>query len=221
MMKRRKKKNESGQAIVEFLVVISVIFTMAFLFVQIAWGIAYGHYVHYATYMAARAYLSGGETQQDQTEAASGVLRRMLKKGVGEDIFPFLAKARKGEDRDTTGPEPVPGAMIGTHPEAIGHERNRPYSWAEGVQYNYALNLFLLPLSSFMVKDGMGKQIAGGPSDNPTKAVEWKGKIPFTSDSFLGRDPTVDECYREIHRLSGDTGISRADGMDFLEDNGC
>jgi hypothetical protein len=32
-----------------------MILTMAFVFVQLAWGIAYGHYVHYATYMAARA----------------------------------------------------------------------------------------------------------------------------------------------------------------------
>lgn len=221
MKLKRKKKGESGQAIVEFLVVISVIFTLAFLFVQVAWGIAYGHYVHYATYMAARAYLSGGETPSEQTEAAAGVLRKMLKRGGSEDILPFLAKARRGDDRDASGPEPVPGAMIGTHPEAIGHEKNRPYSWAEGVQYNYALNLFLLPISSMMVKDGQGKSISGGPTDNPTKAVEWKGKIPLTSDSFLGRDPTVTECFSEIHRLSGDTGISRADGADFIEDNGC
>ena len=223
----RKKKNrpvvqgESGQAIVEFLVVISVIFTMAFIFVQLAWGIAYGHYVHYATYMAARAYLSEGATRTKQTDSAAAVLQSMLKKGGGEDILPFLAKAREGDERDAKGPEPVKGSMVGTHAEANGRERNRPYSWAEGVQYNYSLNLFLLPISSFVAKDGEGETIRGGTAESPTKGVEWKGKIPFASDSFLGRDPSVAECFEEMHRLSTNTGITRRDGRDFLEDNGC
>lgn len=218
---RRKKKDEKGQAIVEFLVVISVILTLIFLFVQIAWAIAYGHYAHYATFMAARAYFSGGVTKQDQIDGAVSVLNAMLKTSSGQDILPFIAKARRGDERDTTGPEPVPGAFVGMHPEAEGKELSRAYSWAEGVQYNFGVNLFLLPLAGWIKKEGQGRNIQAGTALEPTKAIEWNGAIPFTTDAFLGREATVDECFREISRLSSNTGINRGDGQEFLEDNGC
>ncbi len=229
MLKRHKpgssqkgrRLDQSGQAIVEFLVVCAVIFTMIFLFVQIAWGIAYGHYTHYATFMASRAYLSAGIVKEAQTDAAASVLTTMLKGGVGKDILPMIAKARSGADRDATGPEPVTGAMVGTHPEARARPNNRPYSWGEGVQYNYDLNLFILPIAGFMKQDGMGQTIKGGPTDNPTKGVEWKGVIPMTSDSFLGREPSTDECFQEMTLLPTRGGIGRGDGNDFIEDNGC
>lgn len=220
-VKRRKRKNEGGQAIIEFLIVSTMILTMIFVFVQMAWGIAYGHYVHYATFMASRAYLSSGLTTEDQRTAATSVLRSMLKNGAGNDIIPFVAKARTGGDRNAQGSEPVPGATLGTHPEALGREKSRSYSWAEGVQYNFNLKLFLLPLSGAIVNGGKGKSIQPGTVNEPTKAVEWKGFIPFTSDSFLGREPTRDECFKEMTRISTTTGISRADGLTFIEDNGC
>lgn len=216
-----KKKGQEGQAIIEFLVVVSIILTLIFMFVQLAWAIAYGHYTHYATFMASRAYLSAGLTQQQQRDGAASVLKGMLKKANGEDLLPFIAKARKGDERDAKGPEPVQGAFIGTHPEANGKLNSRAFSWAEGVQYNFGVNLFLLPLAGWITKEGSGRNIQPGSTTDPAKAVEWKGAIPFTSDSFLGRESTVDECFREMTRLSTVTGISRGDNQDFLEDNGC
>lgn len=221
LRRKRKRLGESGQAIVEFLVVSIVIFTMLFLFLQLAWGIAYGHYVHYATFMASRAYLSASSVRQQQEAAAASVLKTMLKVGAGKDILPFIGKARTAGERDATGPEPVEGAMVGTHPAARGKDHNRAFSWAEGVQYNYDFNLFLLPLASFIKKDGEGESITGGTPTDPTKSVEWKGKIPMASDSFLGREPTTDECFREMNSLPGRSGIQRVDGNDFIEDNGC
>lgn len=218
---KKRLKDERGQAIIEFLVVISIILTLIFVFVQLAWAIAYGHYAHYATFMSARAYYSGGLTKQDQTEGAVSVLRGMLKLQGGKDILPFIAKARKGDERDIKGSEPVIGAFIGTHPEALSKENSRAYSWAEGVQYNFGVNLFLLPLAGWITNEGKGKNIQPGSAQEPVKAVEWKGAIPFTSDSFLGREPTVDECFKEMNRLSRSTGISRGDNAEFLEDNGC
>jgi hypothetical protein len=220
-LRRRKKIDERGQVIVEFLIVSTMILTLIFMFVQIAWGIAYGHYAQYATYMASRAYLAATFTQAEQAERAGKVLKDMLKNGGGQDRMPFIAKARGGDERDAQGAEPVDGAMVGTHPEAVGKDMSRIYSWAEGVQYNFGVNVFLLPLSSAIKNEGMGETIKGGSGDQETKGVQWKGAIPFTSDSFLGREPTVDECYRWISRLSRSTGISRGDGADFLEDNGC
>lgn len=226
-MKKRLRKiaerGEGGQALLEFLIVTSMILTFTFIFVQLAWGIAYGHYVHYATFMASRAYLSGGASKQEGAEAAADVLKAYLKRPAGSDLFPFIAKARTGDDRDAGngGAEPVQGAAIGLHSEAAGKETSRAYSWAEGVQYNYNLRLFLLPISAFIVKDGQGKQITPGSSAAPAKSVEWKGAIPFTSDSFLGRDPSHQDCLIFMKRLSGEFGIGRADGAEFIEDNGC
>jgi len=213
----KKKSDESGQVIIEFVIVFSMLITTIFLFVQMAWGIAWGHYVHYATFMASRAYLSAGATQADQFASAGTVLRQTVKVH-GKDYFPFLAPSRGGGERDATGTEPVKGAMVGTHPEAIGKEHSRLYSWAEGVQYNFNLKLFLLPMSKMIASDGAGKNImppGGG------KGIPWKGVIPFTSDSFLGREPNVDECLQEMTRLSTSTGINRGDNDNFVEDNGC
>lgn len=227
--RNRLKKNsgEEGQVIIEFVIVFSMIATIMFLFVQVSWGIAWGHYTHYATFMAARAYLSGGVTKGDQYEAAGAVLRQMLKAG-GKDPFPFLAPSRRGGDRDATGAEPVPGAMVGTHPESLGKTVDGPgtkgtrlYSWGEGVQYNFNMKLFLLPISKMVSENGKGQMIKPGQGDNRGKAIAWKGMIPFTSDAFLGRERSVDECLADITYLSTSTGINRGDNLDFIEDNGC
>jgi hypothetical protein len=218
----RLKKDESGQVIVEFVIVFGLIATLIFLFVQMSWGIAWGHYVHYSTFMASRAYLSAAETKADQYNAAKVVLQQTVKAG-GKDIFPFLAPARIGGERDATGDEAVPGAMVGTHPYAVGKLNSRVYSWAEGVQYNFGLKMFLVPLSSQITKAGQGQTISPGGG----KSVSWKGMIPMTSDSFLGREPTTRECMdfmREIPQLSGTARGAPQEPMqtgDFIEDNGC
>lgn len=212
-------EGQEGQVIIEFVIVFSMILTMIFLFVQMSWGIAWGHYAQYATYMASRAYLSGGALQGDQYEAAGAVLKQTLKAG-GKDLLPFLAPSRGGGDRDATGLEPVKGAMVGTHPESVGKERSRLYSWAEGVQYNYSMRMFLLPIS-FIAKGGEGKSIRPGMGNMEGRPIVWKGVIPLTSDSFLGREPSVSECLQEMTRLSTQTGINRGDNADFIEDNGC
>lgn len=221
LLPKRKKKGESGQAIIEFLIVSTMILTLIFVFVQLCWGIAYGHYVHYATYMASRAFLSAGQTRQDQYDGAVSVLQTMLKNSSGNDLIPFVAKARTGDDRDVKGTEPVPGVAIGLHSEAISKEKSRKYSWAEGVQYNFSLRLFLLPFSKMITKAGEGESIQPGTATEPTKPIDWKGSIPFTSDSFLGREPSASDCFSEMSRISTNIGINRSDGAEFIEDNGC
>ena len=217
---KKKKKSESGQAIVEFLIVSTIILTLIFTVVQVSWGIAFAHYVHYATFMASRAYLASGATKQDQIDSATSVLKTMLKRG-DKDLLGMIAKSRIGGERDINGAEPVKGAFIGTHPYAEGKETSRYYSWAEGVQFNFSVNPFLLPLAGWIKKEGMGKSIQPGTNQSPTKKIEYKGAIPYTSDSFLGREPSYDECFKEMHRLSTGIGIGRGDNADFIEDNGC
>lgn len=220
-MQKKIRKSESGQAIIEFLIVSTLIITLMFVFIQVAWAIAFGHYAHYATFMASRSMLSGAVSQTDQLDAAEEVLRTTLKNASGNDILKFLARSRGADERDATGPEPVDGATVGTHPYAAGKENSRLYSWAEGVQYNFSVKLFLIPLASFVAKEGVGESIQAGTATEPAKPIEWKGFLRFTSDAFLGREPTVDECQREMTRISSSIGINRADGNEFIQDNGC
>ncbi|MCO5143537.1 MAG: pilus assembly protein [Oligoflexia bacterium] len=216
-----KKKSESGQAIIEFLIVSTLIITLMFVFIQVAWAIAFGHYAHYATYMASRSMLSGGVSRTDQTDAAEEVLRATLNNASGNDLIKFLARSRGGDERDASGPEPITGTTVGTHPYAAGKENSRLYSWAEGVQYNFGVKMFLIPLASFIAKEGEGESIQAGTATEPAKPIEWKGYLQFTSDAFLGRESTVDECQREMTRISSSIGINRGDGNEFIQDNGC
>lgn len=216
---RRKKLDQRGQGLVEFLITMSVILTLLFVFVELSWAMAWGHYVHYATFMAARAYMSGGQAQkQDQTTGAMEVLQGMIQTKTGQDLLGFIARSRKGDARDiSSGAEDVPGAFIGAHPTAAGKENSRAYAWAEGVQYNFEVPLYILPLARWVNKD-KGRQIKIG-NDQDAFSKEWKGAIPFTSDSWLGREVTHSECTSAMQQLSN--GMERMDGDKFIEDNGC
>ncbi len=216
---RRKTGNESGQTFMEFLVVVMVIIALIFAFIQIAWSLAWGHYVHYATYMAARAYSSAQQNQTDQVAAASAVLTAMIKReGTAEDLLGNIAPSRGGDNRDIQGDEPVAGAFIGTHPVAEGFGMDtRFFSWAEGVQYNFMFKLFILPLAWWLQRDE-GKTIDVGP-EGEAQPIIWTGFIDLTADAFLGREVTNEECRTFLLRLSGLN--PRSDRADYLYDNGC
>ncbi len=221
-MKFVVKKKQSGQAIIEFILVISILLTMVFMFVQLSWATAWGHYVHYATFMSARAYYASGQTKGEQLENATAVLKTYLESSTGQALFPFISKPRTADDRDIQGgAEPVPGAFIGMNPYASTSPNDRAFAWAEGVQYNFAVPIYLLPLAGWVKKEGQGSKITGGSPTEPTKPIEWKGSIPFTSDSYLGREDSVSECLSVMQDLSSASGITRGDGATFIEDNGC
>ena len=211
----QKKRKECGQSVIEFILVTTIILVMIFAFLQLAWGIGWGHYVHYATFMASRAYFASHGTRQEQSEAAANTFRSLLKKkGTEEDLLSFIAKARTGANRDIDGVEPVRGAFIGTHPYAASQDMNhRAFSWAEGVQYNFEFRLFTLPLASLFIKDR--GQIKVGEREAPS-IISWNGKIGLASDAWLGREVSTEECKEFLRTLSQSTG-----GKELLFDNGC
>ena len=170
------RKSESGQAVLEFVLTLILLMTSLFFFVHVAFIFAWGNYVHYATFMSARAYLASGPSQADQKERASQVLVRMVKKnGGGQDRFPL---GGKGFDGDTA----IQGAYIGSDPlNSSGYERN--LSWMEGVRYKYRSRLHLLPSSA---------PNAGGQ----------KGLV-LTSESWLGREPSQSECQTYMQTKGG------------------
>lgn len=160
--------DDTGQAMIEFVLTVFLLFALIFFFIQLSLVFSFGNYVQYATFMSARAYLSAGRTQEDQVERAQNVIAQTVKAGIGrsgQDRFPSIAEGVGGE---------VPrGAEIGR-----GQNFNRDdlnLSWMQGVRYTFRSRIFLLPL--------------GRGVSNPNA-----GFLTLTSESWLGRDPTTSEC---------------------------
>lgn len=176
----RGKEGESGQSLIEFALSIFLVFGLLFFFIQLALALSWGNYVQYATFMSARAYLSGGTTKGDQIERATDVLRRTVKRGTAsnDDRFPMIAKGINGDD-DT-----VKGSSIGGGP---GFDPgNYDLSWMQGVRYTFRSRLFVLPI--------------GRPGTSPDAS---SGQAVFTSESWLGRDPTYQDCLATMRQLKG------------------
>jgi hypothetical protein len=167
-------RDQAGQATIEFALTLILLMGFMLFFVQITFVFAWGNYVHYATFMSARAYLAAGPSLADQRERANAVAVRMLKKGGGaEDRLPFVAK---GE-----GQGPVKGLAVGPGDQYADGDRG--LSWMDGVRYTFKSRLFMLPL--------------GGGGDKTANSVT------LTSESWLGREPAYDECRQEMIRMKG------------------
>jgi hypothetical protein len=172
--------SESGQSLVEFALSIFLVFGLLFFFIQLALVLSWGNFVQYATFMSARAYLSGGANRIDQEDRARDVLRRMVKRGMisNEDRFPGIARGVEGDD-DT-----VKGASIGPGPDF--NPGNYDLSWMQGVRYTFRSRLFVLPV--------------GRPGTTPSPS---SGQVILTSESWLSRDPTYQECVSTMQTLRG------------------
>ncbi len=166
--------NRSGQATLEFALVMLLILSFSLFFIQLCLVLAWGNFVHYATFMSARAYMAGGGDQDGQRARAILVLERTVKKS-GRDRMPNVAKGFGGGT-------PV-GAEIG---ELTGYEPTRASSWPEGVRYTFRSRLFVLP-----------------PSLPGQRLSEDDNSVTFTSESFLLREPTYGECVQEMVEKGG------------------
>ena len=126
-MKRFGKKADSGQALIEFI--LSMIFTMSFFFffLKMSAAFAIANYIHYATFMAARAYSSSAGSEADQ-------------KARGEMVLSKMAKGKfKGIIQESG-----PGAFVGEGPFAGEGPWNL---WNQGATYSFKVKLSLYPWS--------------------------------------------------------------------------
>ena len=202
--KRLAPSDESGQATLEFALTLTLLMSMVFFFVHSAFSLAWANYIQYATFMSARAYLSAGPTIDDQESRAKEIATEMLKtSGGSKDRFETIAK---GDSQGLDGADSdFDGLAIGYHPEAAakGQAGDANYSWMEGVRYRFKSRLFLIPLS--------------GDSKAP------ENQLSLQSESWLGREPTEDECkkfFTEDLFKKIFTGASAPPLTEVL-DNGC
>lgn len=172
----KKPSSEEGQSTIEFALTMILLLAVFFFYIQLSMVLAFGNYVHYATFMAARAYLASSDTEEEQKTRARQVIVRMLKKSegmAGVDKFPAIARGTGGGD---------PGGFeVGALDEF--KEADRGSSWMLGVRYRFRSRLFLLPLGR-----EQGKDVTG---------------VNLVSESWLGRETTGYKCRDDITKMGG------------------
>lgn len=178
--RRRRQKpagllDQAGQSTLEFALTLFLLMAFLLFYVQLALMMGYGNYAHYATFMAARAYLAAGPSKSDQTERAKAVITRMIKRGPGQetaDRFPSIARAEGGGD--------IKGVEISEPGNFSPTDTN--LSWLQGVRYSFKSRLFTIPV-------GTGPAASGG---------QRASEVILKSESWLGREPSFQDCQGEL-----------------------
>lgn len=99
-----KKLGRSGQAGIEFMGVMVVIFFFLFFFMSLAITLIVSDYVEYATFMAARTFKAGASTRAKQEEHAQIVFDTYFKKVQGIARNPSVSfLAANADDQQTQG----------------------------------------------------------------------------------------------------------------------
>lgn len=180
-MKKAKSllRNDKGQSTIEFALTMILLIAFILFYFQLSMTFAFGNFVHYATFMSARAFLAAGPTYEDQKERARSVIVRMVKRGEGQagtDRFPSLARG-VGEG-DPRGVQMDPPAQFNID--------DSDFSWMQGVRYTFRSKLILIPFA------GTGR--AGKPEATGNSPQKPGNSVTLTSESWLGREPDDDEC---------------------------
>lgn len=170
------KKNQKGQASIEFIISFIVALGFLVLFVSVSTNLVAGYLAHYATFTASRVFLSF-ETNQTpgsvyaQSEAeAERVFNRIPLRRFG---------IRNGELRFI---QPDPANVL----------------IYRGAYYTYRR-----PFSAFALFSG-------------------NAQVNYTSESYLGREPTRQECMQRVCQAMGlGTNCANPDFDVTVFDNGC
>jgi hypothetical protein len=189
-----KKLNEEGQSTIEFALTLILVMAFMLFYFQLGLLMGLGNYIHYATFMSARAYLSAGSSPDDQVSRATYVLNAMLAKpNSTADRFPSIAR---GQPIDGCQNPVAPGGCVGLGDNGYKGDGDRDLSWMQGVRYRFRGRLFILPLA------GLSAQSQQGFTTDVNS-------LTLTSESWLGREPTYSECSDDMGKLKG------------IYDNGC
>lgn len=127
---RHTLKKESGQAIIEFIFGLMLVISFFFFYVKLAAVFAVGNYIHYATFMSARAYSSSSSSVGQQQSNAEDVLRKML-----GGRWRSLIKPKGGGS--------IPGGTVGAGPY---YDENPLLDyWNQGVTFSFESVMSIYP----------------------------------------------------------------------------
>lgn len=126
------KSGQVGQAITEFILGMMILISFSFFFIKMAAVFAIGNYIHYATFMAARSYMSSHDKVATQIESSEQVMKDMI------------GGRWKGMIKATGGSGSVPGVTVGDGP--IYRDERGDY-WNQGVSFAFKSKLSLYPWS--------------------------------------------------------------------------
>ena len=132
--KQNFKKDQSGQAIMEFLLGLMIVISFFAFFIKMSAVFVVANYIHYATFMSSRAYMSSDKTLDDQQEHAESVLSKM----VGNRWKALITPNPEASGN-------VKGGYIGAGPYA--QENPKLDSWNYGTTFSYSAKLSAYPWS--------------------------------------------------------------------------
>lgn len=133
---RTQKAHRAGQALMEFVLGLLIVISFFFFFMKMSATFVVGNFIHYATFMSARAYMSSSTDQQGNAE-------KVLKQMVG-GRWKGLIKPDSGASGS------VPGGFVGAGP--IAQDNLSLDFWNQGVTFAYTSKLSIYPWS----KEGQG-----------------------------------------------------------------
>jgi hypothetical protein len=181
----RLKKNQKGQSVVEFLFTSLFFIGFFWFFVRLSLVFAFGNYLHYATFMSARALLSASKPASGNAHLAQNAIdtiKQMLSMGSSShSAFEFIAIA----DPSFTDSSGIDGLKV-DNPSQYKPDLTS-FSWLQGIRYQIKA---VLPLMFFFSN-----------KKNPLNLV-------LTSESWLGKEPSVSDCqtFMKKQRAEEDNG---------------
>ncbi len=102
---KRKIRSQAGQAGIEFMGIMVVVFFFLFFFMSLAITLIVSDYLEYATFMAARTYKAGASTKAKQEEHAQLVFDTYFQKiqGIARNPGRLTFLAADSKDEQTQG----------------------------------------------------------------------------------------------------------------------
>lgn len=159
--------DDSGQSTLEFTLTLLLVIAFFLFFFRLAITFAFGNYVHYAVFMAARTYAAAGVSEKDQRERAEGVIGQLLG-GANGDRYRWFGQGVAIEGSSA--------ALTGFDVGKIGpYAANRLDGWMQGARYHFRSRIFPVPLT-----------IQNSGRD--------ESQLTLKAESFLGREPSFVEC---------------------------
>ncbi len=154
------RHSESGQAAMEFVLSLLLLLTFFFFIVRLCAVFAIGNYIHYATFMGARAYFASAENPGAQITRAETVMESAL----GSRWKRFIS--RRAEE----GNSEIEGVGIGGG-YFFNNESKERNAWNQGVTFSFRSKLEMYPWSR-----------AGTSANLDLASESWLGREETTAE---------------------------------------